>query len=168
MKWRQLKKIRKRDVINPKKWASVFRAAVRESTVHYWQIELLLFAKLTDRVGYDLLLEVFPIQDHEVEQIMYRTITCGLCVDQGYCEVCGCSMPGKAMDPKTVCMSEEGSLNWGPVRPKEEWEEYKEMSMLHFEVLYNNKVEASGIDDKKEKWYAFKKASGLRFQIVNG
>lgn len=62
---------------------------------------------------------VYSLSD--VEQIAFRMSECSECVKKGSCVHCGCS------STKLLNKSESCSAGlWGPVKPKEEWEDYKE------------------------------------------
>ncbi len=76
------------------------------------------------------------IPPHVVEQLALRLYDdeCGnICVKQGFCYDCGCSMPAKAMDPNASC-----SLgNWGPIEfDKEKYRKIREKYPVQIKINY--------------------------------
>lgn len=109
MNWKQLKKIKFKDVVNPYKWLSFIRGNSNVGTL--------------------------PL--HELEQIIYRVNKCAECLERGYCDHCGCSMPAKAYDPNSVCDNEETGERWGPMFGKEAWEQYKKDFKIDIGIIFN-------------------------------
>lgn len=59
-------------------------------------------------------------EKHEVEQYMYRYLTCPDCVAAGECQHsdCRCKMPERAHVKTDICPA----LKWGPFKDKASWE----------------------------------------------
>jgi len=73
---------------------------------------------------------------YEIEQYMYRYITCSDCMKAGKCihSDCGCLMPARAHVTTDICPTGK----WGPFLPKKLWE--KKMKDFEF-VIINKKLE---------------------------
>lgn len=78
------------------------------------------------------------INQEIIEIYMFRFLSCDDCIGLGYCKDCGCTMPGKALDPKASC-----SLGkWGPFPAKDlvnKWADYKIRNGIRFELKTNFK-----------------------------
>lgn len=67
---------------------------------------------------------------HEVEQFMYRYLTCKRCLDAGECQEsdCKCKMPERAHVRTDMCPT----YKWGPFKEKKAWEDFKEKEQINF------------------------------------
>lgn len=65
------------------------------------------------------------------EIVVYRSLMCTDCVEQGKCVACGCNIPEKMMDLKADC--EIGSWD---ATTTEQWIEYKKRTGLKFTIEY--------------------------------
>lgn len=65
------------------------------------------------------------------EIVIYRSLQCPDCMDNGSCLQCGCSVPESMMDLSNWC---KGG-NWDKITP-EMWIEYKNRTGLKFRIEY--------------------------------
>lgn len=95
----------------PSRWRSVFIWLLRE-----------LLKKLDES-------EWTP-EVHEIEQYMYRYLTCEDCMAAGECQHsdCKCKMPARAHVRTDICPV----LKWGPFYSKERWEKFCKHEGLKF------------------------------------
>lgn len=95
-----------------------------------------LLQKLLRRLGEaDYVPEV-----HEVEQYMYRYLTCPECMAESKCvkSDCGCKMPERAHVRTDFCPT----YKWGPFKDKESWKEFKYNNEIQF--LIKSKIHQNG------------------------
>lgn len=69
---------------------------------------------------------------HEVEQLMYRYLSCDDCMLAGECQHsdCKCKMPARAHTYKDLCPNKPPK--WGPMLSKEAWKSEKEREGINF------------------------------------
>lgn len=94
--------MRKEDLLSPKRWFGFVQAYVLK----------------------------FFVPFHIVEQIMYRSLMCQDCLENGKCKHCGCHTPALFYSYYLAC--EENK--WGPFLDKETWPQYKEMLDIKFKL----------------------------------
>ena len=94
--------MRREDLVNPVRWFSFVQAYIIK-----W---------------------VVPI--HIIEQIMYRTLVCNDCMENGKCKHCGCNTPALFYSYFLSCS--EGK--WGPFMNKKNWAEYKRLLQIKFKL----------------------------------
>ena len=93
------------DMINPKKW--------------WWIIQVKL-------------LKTFVSFEY-CEKVVYASIVCSECVEEGKCIDCKCPIPDKMMTPKGYC-----SLNkWDNRRSDADWRKFKEKNGIKFNIEYS-------------------------------
>jgi|GEM_PF-3673008 len=166
MNLRQLGKIHWKDVISPKKWMSVFRAKRLETEIRFWEVEVFVYYTL-EHPRSPMLKEEKRIRYYEAEQLIYRTVTCKPCMDQGYCEYCGCSMPSKAMDFKASCFNDQTGLRWGPVLNEQDWKAYKDHWGMEIKLGYNvPNADPYYFGYNQQRWQEYKKEVGLGLRFV--
>lgn len=107
-----------KDIINPARWfAFMFGMTLKKRESEY-------------------------TQPHIVEQFMFRMLICkpcvlnGKCIGNDTCEGCGCDTIGKMLLADDSCHCG----NWGPYKPKDEWEAYKAKFGIKFLLELNNKI----------------------------
>lgn len=111
MNWR---KVRIRDVINPKKWWIVLDAYIKKSRgVTLERCERAALFRFTQgEVFADFWARKVMGQNLEyAEVVVERASLCKDCVDAGSCKHCGCSCPDNMFSMKNEC----SGGNWGPV-----------------------------------------------------
>ena len=75
---------------------------------------------------------------HEVEQFMYRYLTCDDCMKAGECQHsdCKCKMPARAHVRTDLCPT----FKWGPMyQSAERWNKFKESEGIVFQLTKNKK-----------------------------
>lgn len=72
-------------------------------------------------------------QRWEVEQLMYRYITCEDCMEVGKCihSDCGCKMPERAHVRTDFCPTKK----WGPQLNEQGWDNFKRVRNLKFKII---------------------------------
>lgn len=70
---------------------------------------------------------------HEVEQFMFRYLTCSDCLEYKKCvhSDCGCKMPERAHVWTDHCPTGK----WGPIFDKDKWENFKSRSEIEFSLI---------------------------------
>lgn len=105
------------DLFTPSRWKSFI----------VWLLKISL--KKLD--GTDVYLEFW-----EVEQYMYRMLSCPKCVEKGKCIHCDCHTNGRMMNRTDHC----SDGRWGLWFSKEEWQAFKVQTKLEFKLITNGKV----------------------------
>ena len=74
------------------------------------------------------------IERHEIEQLVTRFLDadCQKCLDSGSCLHCGCHTEGRMNGWNDSC----SAGNWGPIKDKQEWNQYKQKHNIKFQVTY--------------------------------
>lgn len=98
------------DFVSPSRWKSVI----------IWILKIIL--KKLDKGGYDYL------EVHEIEQYMYRLLSCPDCVAAGKCTHCGCDTIGRMNNRSDYCSNDK----WGLFMDKEQWENFKKVQGIIF------------------------------------
>lgn len=103
------------DMINPRKWWSVF-------------------------VAYILKHHCASVAPHIVAQYAVRFFDdeCRGCVASGNCAHCGCDMPSKALNDFESC----SAGNWGPIMDADQWDAHVKKVGLDIKIVYARTVPA--------------------------
>lgn len=109
--------MRIKDIFSPYRWKAVI---------------IFLIKKLLRILGET---EIY-LEQHEIEQYMYRMLRCPECVVNGKCLHCGCDTIGRMNNKTDTC----SKLNWGIIQTKEEWEYSKKLLGIKFGLERNRDI----------------------------
>jgi len=112
--------MRLKDIISPSRWRSfmiyLLRSLLKRLDKSEWTPEV-----------------------HEVEQFMYRYLTCSSCLKEGRCvQPCKCLIPQR-MHVRTDHCPAYPQHGWPPFKSKEGWEKFKEEEGLEFMYIKNKR-----------------------------
>ena len=93
------------DILSPKKW--------------WWLIQ-------------GKLLRTFVSFEH-CEKVVYASIVCDDCMENGKCLDCSCPVPEKMLGLKTYCSKGK----WDNSKSDKEWREFKKKNGITFKIEYN-------------------------------
>lgn len=93
------------DMINPKKW--------------WWIIQAFLLKRF--------------VSFEYCEKVVYASIVCADCVENGKCLDCKCPVPDKMLVPKANC----SMYKWDNSRTDQQWREFKKRNGIKFAIEYS-------------------------------
>lgn len=67
----------------------------------------------------------------EMEQYMFRMLTCPECVEEGKCLHCGCDTMGRMMNRTDTCSRDK----WGLFMSEKVWDAYRKSNQIKFIML---------------------------------
>ena len=105
-----IKKRGLQDIANPEKWGvALEHRTIKKNGINVPYDEILSFA----------------------EQMTYRKIMCGECLELGKCVHCSCDMPGAMVTPSNKCSDGK----WVGYKSPEEWEKYKKTEDINISLI---------------------------------